>query len=67
MGILIRNTIRFKGRRDYTNTFELDIIIISIKERGDDNLNNFNNKEDKKKIKVIKIDKYYSEREKLEL
>ena len=61
MGISIRNTIKFKKRKDHTNTFELNIIIIkNIKGREDDNFNNSNNK-NHKKIKISKFDKYYGE------
>ena len=40
----------------------------SAEKKGDNNFNNFNNnKKNKWKIKVAKPDKYYKEKEKLEL
>ena len=59
MGIFVGITIKFKKRKDYINTFELDVVMISAKEGGDDNLNNFNNNKDYKKIKISKFNKYY--------
>ena len=64
MGTFIRSTIRFKGRKDYTSTFELDIIIIeNIGGKKDNNPNDSNNK-NYKKIKISKPDKYYNKQEK---
>ena len=61
MGTFIGSTIRFKRRKDYTNTLELDIIITkNIKRRGNNNPNNFNNNKDYKKIKISKLNKYYN-------
>ena len=68
LGILVthiriptKNIIRFKGRKDYTNIFKLDIIIIkNIGGKGDNNFSDFNN-EDYKKIKGSRPDKYHNE------
>ena len=64
VGILMGSIIRSKGRKDHTNTFKLNIIIISIKKKGDNNFNDFNNNEDYKNIKILKLNKYYGEWEK---
>ena len=62
MGIPPKNIIKFKGRKDHTNTLKLNIIIIkNIKEKGDDNPNNSNNNKDYKKIKIFILNKYYGE------
>ena len=62
VGIFAGNTIRFKGRKNYTSIFELDVIIIeNIEGRGDNDFNNFNNNKDYKKIKLSKPNKYYGE------
>ena len=61
MGISTKSTIGFKGKKDYTNTFESDIIIIKNIGGKKDNPNNFNNNKNYKKIKVFKPDKYYKE------
>ena len=56
------NIIRFKGKKDYANIFELDIIIIKdIGGREDDNFSDFENNKIYKKIKIFKLDKYYGE------
>ena len=56
MGILAGSSIRFKGRKDYTNTIKLDIIIIGdMRERKDDNFNNFNNNKDYKRLKFSNL------------
>ena len=50
MGIFTGNGSGFKGRKDYISIFKLDIIITgNIKERGDDNFNNFDDDKDYKK------------------
>ena len=74
LGILIayvgtptEGTIRFKGRKDRASILKLDVVIISIKEGGDNNSNNSNNDEDCKKIKISKPNKYYGEWEKFKL
>ena len=62
MGTSTKNTFRFKRRKDYTNIFKLDIIITeNIRERGDDNLNDFDSNKNYKKIKNFKFNKYYGE------
>ena len=66
MGAFIKNIIGFKGRKDYINIFELNVVITSVEERGDNNFNNSDNDKDYKKIKIFKSNKYYSERKKLE-
>ena len=60
------NTIRFKGKKDYISIFELDIIIINIEEKGNNNLSNSDNNKNCKKIKVSKPNKYYGKWEKFE-
>ena len=67
MGTPIRNFTRPRTWRDHNNIFVSDVVITNIKERGDNNPNNSDNKKEKKKIKITKLDKYYSEKEKLEL
>ena len=64
VGVFVGNIIRFKGRKDYASIFELDIIIIDNKEKGDNNPNDFDNNKNYKKIKISKPDKYHGEREK---
>ena len=66
MGIFTKNIIRFKGRKNHANIFELNIIMVNIKKRGHNNFNNFDDNKDYKKIRIFKPNKYYSEREKLE-
>ena len=61
VGILTKSIIGFKGRKDYTNTLELNMVITSTKEKRDNNFNNFNNNKDYKKIKISKLNKYYGE------
>ena len=62
MGILIKNNIKPKNKKDYTNTLKLNIIIIgNTKEKRDNNLNNSNNNKNYKKIKISKSNKYYGE------
>ena len=61
------NTTGFKGRKDYINIFELDMVMINTKKRKDNNPNNSDNNKDYKKIKISKLNKYYSEQEKFKL
>ena len=64
IGVFIRSIIRFKGRKDYTNIFKLNVIIIeNIGGRKDDNFNNSDNK-NYKKIKNFKPNKYHGKQEK---
>ena len=67
MGILVGSTIRFKGKKDYTSIFKLNIIIIkNIRERGDDDFSDSDSDKNHKKIKISKFNKYYGEWEKFE-
>ena len=63
MGTLAGNTIGFKEKKDHISIFKLDIIIINIKKKRDNNFSDSNNN-NYKKIKIFKPDKYYDEREK---
>ena len=65
MGTFVGGATGF--RRDFVSIFILNVIISNIKEKRDDNFNNFNNKGVKWKIKIAKFNKYYGEKEKLEL
>ena len=65
MEIPVKNIIGFKGWKDYTSTFELDIIIIkNIGGKKKNNFSNSNNNKNYKKIKISKPDEYYSKQEK---
>ena len=58
------STTGFKGRKDHASIFELDMVMINIKERGDNNPNNSNDNNNYKKIKISKFYKYHGEKEK---
>ena len=64
VGIFIGNTTRFKRRKDYISIFELNVVIMSAKDWGDNNSNNFDDDDNHKKIKIFKPNKYHSKKEK---
>ena len=61
VGVFIRSTIGSKGRKDHISIFELDMVIISAKEKKDNNFSDFDDDKNCKKIKISKPDKYYGE------
>ena len=60
MGIFAGSTIGFK-KKYYINIFKLNIVITeNIKEKKDNNFNNFDSNKNYKKIKISKFNKYYN-------
>ena len=59
IGIFVGSISGLKGRKEHTNIFGSDMVMINIKEKRDNNFNNFDNDKDYKKIKNFKLNKYH--------